>query len=275
MTVSAYSLLDANRVKASMALLADAMSIDTDRPLGERYVTALSQVQPPQRTYLATEQVDPAVAGISERADDLALLAPLSKEHRFESDAAGMSTTERDIRTVKAALSRLKGVAAPSYETVRLLVGRVLVAASRTSEGGSAGGLLGTIWTAPKPNQRVDSICENILHETLHQSLFLEEMVRGVFGVDAERQSQPDALVTSSIRADRRPYYLAFHSAAVSAGLLYALGEGELADQVDRLRPALDVTLLELRERDWVLDDNGKRLLGELESIASPQAAVV
>lgn len=86
--------------------------------------------------------------------------------------------------------------------------------------GGSVSSLVGMIWLNPQPNWTVIDYADAIVHEFIHNNLFLEDMVHTIFP-DTGLLLREDALVTSTILKRKRPLDKAFHSAAVAIGLMY------------------------------------------------------
>jgi hypothetical protein len=152
-----------------------------------------------------------------------------------------------------------------TFEAINTIIGRFLMARLEHFEGGSISSLIGAIWIALDPDKPVEEFAELIVHEYVHNALFLEDMVHGVF-VDGEaRLGEDDALVTSAILKIPRGYDKAFHSAVVSA----VLGEFQqrlgLHEKAATALEPLATTLIGLREKDDMLTDNGRRVLSELE----------
>jgi hypothetical protein len=88
-----------------------------------------------------------------------------------------------------------------------------------TAEGGSVSAAIGYIYLSPKPYWTTAFFAEMLVHETVHNMLFLADMVHGLFP-DLSVLDNPDALVLSAIREQRRPFDKSFHSACVSATLI-------------------------------------------------------
>jgi hypothetical protein len=145
------------------------------------------------------------------------------------------------------------------------VVGRFLIARSRGFEAGSISDMIGTIWLNPRRAWTPVLYADRILHEYVHQCLFLHEMTSTLFTVGVKLLAADDAAVTSAILKRKRGLDKAYHSAFVSfvlAQLYEALGEritsSSFADE------HLDRTLAELFERTKFLTPAGVRLLEEL-----------
>ncbi len=138
-------------------------------------------------------------------------------------------------------------------------------------DGGSVSSNIGFIWLSPKPDWTVEFCAEMLVHEFVHNVVFLEDMVRGIMPIP-ELLEQEEALTISAIRQTRRPYDKSFHSACVTVGIMYyynMIGRMQNADL--HLEP-LKRTVEELcaSEQNFrckgqeLLTDNGRRILDEL-----------
>lgn len=169
-------------------------------------------------------------------------------------DESGLATEafETTAARLRADLGRLAGVPA-----ARVLLGALVVSQHAPIRQGSASHFLGIVCLRP----RVDGTYrEALLHEAVHQALFLEDAVRGVF--DHEQA----ALVPSPLRAGARSYEAAFHAAAVAFTLAHARRRAGNAAGVAVLVARLTRVLPELERRSDCLTGHGRGLLGELRA---------
>jgi hypothetical protein len=151
------------------------------------------------------------------------------------------------------------------HRNMRVVVAGFIVARRPNLEGGSISALMGPIWLDPAADWIVYTYVENMVHEYVHQCLFLDEMVHTIFSrYSVDEMSTPDALVTSTILKRRRPYDKAYHSAFVShvlAQLYLQQSEDQKArGYLESTRSTTD----ELLERPEFASPNGMRLLREL-----------
>ncbi len=148
---------------------------------------------------------------------------------------------------------------------MQLIVAGFIFARSPEMEGGSTSVLMGPIWLGPSPAWSPATYVENMIHEYVHQCLFLDEMVNTIFTeFSVPRMSTADALVTSTILKRRRPYDKAYHSAFVAHLLAqYYIGQGDTSKARDYLRSTRR-TVDELLERRQYASPNGEALLEEL-----------
>jgi hypothetical protein len=142
------------------------------------------------------------------------------------------------------------------------LVAALVILVRRRTAGGSSSGALGAIWLSPSARWPIAKWVEMMVHEFVHQSLYLDELVHGLFALPADQLDAPEHRVVSAVRKVPRSYDLAFHAAYVGyvQRRLYArLG---VADP----KPAgpLDTTLDGLVRREACLTGHGQQRLREL-----------
>jgi len=171
-------------------------------------------------------------------------------------------------RRVEEALDVLAAVNPSAREAMRLVVGSLLMARLPGYEAGSRTNVIGGIWLGLPPERPALDFAELILHEFVHQCVFLEDMVHGIFFAGERELSEPPALVTSAIRRTRRGYDKAFHSAIVAATMLHFRAQTSGAPLEDLLDP-LRLTVAELVEKPQFLTGHGRETLAELAVLVS------
>jgi hypothetical protein len=162
---------------------------------------------------------------------------------------------------------------------LRVLIGQLIgsIACYRIpdSEGGSVSSCVGFIYLSPRPEWPTTYYSELLVHEFVHNSVFLEDMVHNIFP-NHQLWTDEDAMVTSAIRKTRRGYDKSYHSACVAIGLMYfhhLLGNEEAAVQhLEPLRRSID-ELIESDQRlrscgKVVLSDNGRTMLDDMQKFA-------
>jgi hypothetical protein len=181
-----------------------------------------------------------------------------------EKDAAGIT------RLVGEAEALLEAYASSAAAVLRLLIGSILIARLDVDDilGSSHGDLLGTIWINPQTAWEGADYAEMILHEGVHQSLFLDEMVSTLFVRPPREMEDESSLVLSPSVGVPRPYDLAFHSSVVVTALadFYAALALPRPRRVEANLARLPVSIAGLRRRDDLLTGHGEGLLGLLES---------
>lgn len=143
---------------------------------------------------------------------------------------------------------------------LNLLVGSLLVCRG-SAGGGGVSNVVGAIWISPGSCWSVVDYADMILHEYVHQALFLDDMVRRIFAAPLRVLQGERALVRSAVLQRPRDYDKAYHSAFVGhalAELRAALGQHD--DALARLVPVL-ATLDGLHQRTSLLTEHGRRRL--------------
>lgn len=202
-------------------------------------------------------------------------LSPLERYFRhklLDGEApARLSDSEVPEHKLAVACTALGAFEPSALQAVSLLVGQVVMVRSTHGEGGaSVPEALGTIWMRPGVGWSTELWSESVWHETTHQGLFLEELVSGLFTLDAEAMSRPEAMVVSAIwpytnpRKSERPLYRAFHSACVASELSRLFRWQGRAEQARSFREGALDTLGQLQQRTQFLTLNGQRVLDDL-----------
>ncbi len=172
-------------------------------------------------------------------------------------------------RRVREAEGLLGAYSVSAAAVLRLLIGSILFARLGVDDvlGSSHGNLLGTIWINPQDEWEAADYAEMILHEGVHQSLFLDEMVNTLFVRTPREMEDEGSLVLSPSLGRPRAYDLAFHSSVVVTALadFYSALSLPRPPRVEANLGRLPVSIAGLRRRDDLLTDHGKGLLGLLE----------
>lgn len=150
------------------------------------------------------------------------------------------------------------------FDAFKALTCAVICARREGYSGGTVSTRIGAIWINPTREWTTQTWVENLLHEFIHNALFLEDMVNGVLLAGGDRLEQEDALALSAIRQIRRGYDKAYHSAHVAHALVeYYLAIGKHGRAMELLAPLMPC-LDELRTRTQFLSPHGAVLLKEL-----------
>jgi len=164
------------------------------------------------------------------------------------SDGLGtISTVNRDLR-----------------ELIELTIGEIFLAQESGSEGGTMSSAVGLIWLNPRVEWGAPKTGENIVHEWIHNMLFLADMVDPIFAVDYIGLSEESAHATSAILHRKRPFDRCYHSAAVAAGLVFfhtISGDKEKADAL--IEPTVK-TVRELQGKPDLMTQSGSDLLEQV-----------
>jgi hypothetical protein len=171
------------------------------------------------------------------------------------------------VRLVEQAFTVIAGVNHDLSGLIDLTIGELLLARKQGHGGGTISSAVGLIWLNPGLKWSPWTMGENIVHEWIHNMLFLADMVEPVFSANYLELGQESSHVTSAILHRRRPFDRSFHSAAVAAGLVFFRDiAGETANADRLIDPAL-TTVKELKERRDLLTEPGIDLLEEIEAL--------
>ena len=166
--------------------------------------------------------------------------------------------------SVRQSISLLEQWSSQSRQALEILIGCIVVAVGRESGGGSHADALGAIRLSPSPKWIAPDYADCILHETIHQAFFLDEMIRGPFTLpEAEAES---VRILSPIRREPRPLYLSFAAAAVAVGLLQLHEYLNLYDRSTAYCLNLLPTILELKKHVRLLTSRGRAVLEEMDT---------
>lgn len=150
------------------------------------------------------------------------------------------------------------------FAVYQQMVRRVVYAWRDEYSGGSVSSRIGWIWMSPQQGWDVSDYLENLIHEYVHNALFLEEMVHTLFSTSGANMAAPENRIVSAIRRVPRYFDQAFHAAGVALVLLEVAENNGRFDTsrsiLDGLLPSLDA----LKDRLDLLSPNGVRVLNEM-----------
>jgi hypothetical protein len=138
---------------------------------------------------------------------------------------------------------------------INLLVHTVLLAATdRPAYGGaSLGDLPGVVWIRPDPTWGPEHMAECLLHETVHQAVFLYDLA---YNLLEDAAFDTEYRVPSAVRAIYpsgeqllRPFWATFHAALVAAALASFLDAIKQPARAASFRSALRVSI------PWLISD--------------------
>lgn len=185
-------------------------------------------------------------------------------------------TDEKEQEEIKEniakGLSLIEKLDADLYSAIKTVLHTIFICNLHRLGGGSVTCYIGEIWFAPKKDWDTITYGENLLHEYIHQSLFLDDMVNVIFPHPEEFKS-PDAMAVSSILKRKRPFDKAFHSAYVAMALIHFYNLLGNEQKVNELRPAFSKTVAEILKVDEnlqkrncdILSPHGRGLLREMQ----------
>jgi hypothetical protein len=151
-----------------------------------------------------------------------------------------------------------------TYQAFCTLVPFLLIARRDGYGGGGVSNRVGIIWLSPYDSTTSVEHAENLLHEFIHQALFLEDMVNTVFPFNALVMDESSNQALSAVRRTKRGYDKSFHSAFVAYGIVEFYNKlGDFERVAHYLAPLL-TCLDELIQHPNMLTENGQRQLNAL-----------
>ncbi len=99
-------------------------------------------------------------------------------------------------------------------KSIHRLIGCCLLMKQNGITTGSSAVLLGAILLNPSVTWKEVNYCDAILHESMHQSIYLDDMVNGIYAKSLNDMASVEGLVTSSIRKVKRSMIVLFRQLA-------------------------------------------------------------
>lgn len=162
------------------------------------------------------------------------------------------------------ALKRFEENFPETFVAFKELIAFIIFAKRPGYGGGTVSNRIGLIWLAPENYWTEDDWLENLVHEFIHNVLFLDDMVNTVFTAGGSRLAEDDALAISAIRQVKRGYDKSYHSAFVSYGIVeHYLRLGKKEKAMKFLDP-LTICVEDLVKNMNFITEHGKKLLLEL-----------
>lgn len=178
-----------------------------------------------------------------------------------------LHSVQRAEALIDAGMALLQAWRPEVAASVRLLLHTVLVI---DTDLGSCGGasnpmLLGMAWLRPGGRWGPEQVAESLLHEAVHQALFIDDAVEGIFS-DAAIDSAPEVLsavrtVYPSSQEPIRTFWAAYHAACVAMWLARWSAHRALPLQ-QPLQDALRRAIPPLQQHRHLLLPRGQALLG-------------
>ncbi|CAF0875553.1 unnamed protein product [Adineta steineri] len=134
--------------------------------------------------------------------------------------------------------------------------------------GGTISSIIGVIWLDPSNKEKwtVEVMAEQIVHEFIHTSLFINELVHTSY---SNYDLLEVALVKSAIRQQLRNYDKSFHAAHVATGLVAFLAKAGYTERAKELITNLPSSINDLEIvsiHTGVLSTSGRTLLRALQN---------
>jgi HEXXH motif-containing protein len=245
----------------NMSALVEHVGLTGGDDLRSRYFHSLNAVQMNSVPFMEAEPVlafdlgDPAIRALA--------MAFSGDEDGSELEAFTPAESDEVRILVAAGLALLKSQDEVIPQLISTLIGCSIFVRKAGIAGGSFPGTLGAIWLNPLTDWDTVEYAVALLHETVHQSLFLHDMVNALYHQpSSEMEYSPK--VFSAIRREKRGYDPAFHAAYVALAIrdVYARANREM--KVRQLHEGLASSLPELEKHRDVLTDHGAAVLDEM-----------
>jgi len=241
---------------AAMHLAADSFTV---KPLKEALIQGLNNAQ--------STTIKTLKDNLYLEFDNPALVNYLVKKTVFSVDEVArgkhlLNTPEREevAKNIQKAQTLIKSLDPYLYQLITELIGSVAVYHIPNRDGGTVSCCLGLIWLSPTPEWKIEYYTEMLVHEFVHNSIFLDDMVNGIMP-NIDLLDREDTLVTSAIRKTLRGYDKSFHSACVASSLMYYYHLLDNNNQAESYANPILKTLDELEQRDTELQRKGHTIL--------------
>jgi hypothetical protein len=163
-----------------------------------------------------------------------------------------------------AAIDQFKTEFPETFEAFKELIAFVILAKRPGYGGGTVSNRIGLIWLAPEEKWTVNDWLENLVHEFIHNALFLDDMVQTIFTAGGSRLAEDDALAISAIRQVKRGYDKSYHSAFVSFGIITHYMKLKMHDKALKFLDPLTICVEDLVKNTNFVTSHGEQLLWEL-----------
>ncbi|HZZ30460.1 MAG TPA: HEXXH motif-containing putative peptide modification protein [Phenylobacterium sp.] len=224
-----------------------------------RFIAALNRIQ--QSTIPQTrDQIVVSFADDAETRHCLQREGLLTDgQHPWIEDAAERFRT---FGAVRDAMEFIRAVDGPLHDLIVETIGS-LVCFRRPGKSGSVSSLVGFMWLNPSSEWSVVDYAEYIVHEYIHNAIFVADLSRKIFAKPHYEMS-PDSLIVTAILKYPRNFNIAFHSLFVAVSLGAFLRR---ANQPARARQVLSgaaLTLGEISKKPELLSEHGAKWLSQL-----------
>lgn len=255
-----------NIVHALQAIAAITGYLPREEEFKSRFVGALNLLQ---RTSL------PCRDSVVISFDNPALLDELCREGVITPNNAHLFSPpeqERIVHAITDAFSYIRAVDADLHDAIRLQIATI-TPVRREGSSGTVSSMVGLIWLNPTPAWTVVDFAENLVHEFIHNTIFLADMVNKIF-TTPHWYAPDDGLVVSAIKQYPRAVNIAYHSAFVAIGLALFLARANQYARAAELTTGIATTLAGLKEKgDRFLSPYAASAVARLEALAVAHAS--
>ncbi|MGW3354119.1 aKG-HExxH-type peptide beta-hydroxylase [Streptomyces bungoensis] len=232
------------------------------------YFNALDDLQSVKFPRPADVTTSPFLSFDTESPDVAAIVNSIIESAELPITATLSSVAHHRIQPISQALEdALKDLASfdeRAEALVRHLVASVILVDISGCEGGSFWHALGVVWLSPGIAWSVEKYAESLLHESVHQATFLDDMVNRIFSVGPDAMAASDSLIISPIREVRRRFDFTLHATAVAIVLARYLDYRQSIDRASRMLNGASTSLREMSRKRQFLTEYGNDVLDEL-----------
>lgn len=156
----------------------------------------------------------------------------------------------------------IRAVDCDLHDLIAQLIGTI-VCFKRPGSSGTVSSMIGMLWLNPTPEWTVLNYAENIVHEFIHNTVFLADLVWRIFATP-HYDTPPESLVISAIQKRPRGVNICFHSVFVAVGLALFMKKARQSVRAAELTSGLGVTIPQLIERqDKYLTETGRNWMDQ------------
>jgi hypothetical protein len=158
------------------------------------------------------------------------------------------------------AIDYIKAVDIKLHDLIVQFIGTI-VCIKRQGSSGTVSSLIGMIWLNPNPTWNIVDYAENIVHEFIHNTIFLADLSQTIFAMP-HWYAPKESLVVSAMKQYPRGINIVFHSLFVSVGLIIFLEKSNQTERALNLTAGIEKTTDGLNEKkNGFLTDFGQELL--------------
>lgn len=148
---------------------------------------------------------------------------------------------ERIAHHISDGFAFIKAVDEDLHDAIMLMIGTI-APIQREGSSGTVSSMIGLLWLNPTPTWTVIDYAENIVHEFIHNTIFLADLVWKIF-ITPHWYTPQDGLVTSAIKKYPRGVNISYHSVFVAVGLIIFMNKAHQHLRAEELTSGIQETL--------------------------------
>lgn len=182
--------------------------------------------------------------------DNPTLLNELWREGLITPDARHLFSPlerERIVHHIADAFAFIKAVDVNLHDAIQAMIGTI-ACIRREGSSGTVSSMIGLLWLNPDPSWTIVDYAENIVHEFIHNTIFLADLIWKIF-TKPHWYAPEEGLVVSAIKKYPRGVNIAYHSAFVAIGLSIFMKKAQQHARAEELALGLRETISGLKEK--------------------------